>query len=508
MTVEKRALNGTIVSTFSFLVGLGQTIVIVPILISFWGVDNYGLWIGLSALTSLLQTIDNGHQNYIGNELTKFYVSDTHKLKVTLASSIWMAGLLGLAQILISLGIVIFGITEKLIGYDSPFKEDQEVGLSLIILTITWLITGSIGGILSRLYLPAGLFVRFTLWGIFTRLFNITSILLTATFGGGILLASVIGSVVTFSIYILFFLDFYKIFYRFYPFWVGGNFKTAFTNVSKSFLLTGAGFLNQLQNNGLTLFVSSIAGVSSIALLSTMRTLANTFLAATNIVTVPLAPEMTRYHIQGEHKKLVDMISTARWSGGLLINMGLVITLPFIEIVYLHWTRGQISFSWSLYLMLAWSISLKNFGNPQIIYLMGINHIKFQTTIAVVQTTVVLAITSLFLAKYGLIAVGIAIVCSEVIGSVILSTIYTITEVKSLGGSFNFSNVILAFFPIVVVGLIYLSVGFYWISPLVGSIVGAIILIGLYCWQWQYLSIDVRHRLVNLIYKFIPLGRK
>ncbi|MEH1922822.1 hypothetical protein [Nostoc sp.] len=506
MTVEKRAFNGTLIGIFSFVITIGQTILIVPILMKFWGVNNYGLWLGLSALSSLLQTIDTGHQSYVGNELTKFYTTDTKKLKTTLASSIWTAGLLGLLQIIISVGIVVFGVTGKLIGYTSPVGENQEIGLGLLVLTITWVITGSVGGILSRLYLPAGLFVRFTLWGIIARLFNVASILLTAILGGGILVACIISSIVVCLIYILFFWDIYKIFYKLYPFWIGGNLKTAFTNISKSLILTGVGFLSQLQNNGLILFVSAIVGAAFIPALSTMRTLTNTFLAGTAIITMSLVPEMTRYHTQGEHKKLADMISTAWWSGGLLINLGLVITLPCIEPIYLHWTRGQISFNWVLYLILAWSISLKNFGNPQSVYLIGINHIKAQTTIAVVQTTIILGITSLFLAKDGLVAVGIAIVCSEIIGSVIMATTYTIIEVQSLGGNLNFTKITLAFSSVVIVGLTYVSVGLYWLSPLIASIVGGIILIGLYLWQWQYLSMDVRYRLIKLFHKLTSLS--
>ncbi|MEH2337575.1 lipopolysaccharide biosynthesis protein [Nostoc sp.] len=510
MNVERRALNGIVVNIFSFAFNLGQTVLIVPILIKFWGVESYGLWLTISAFMSLLQTIDNGHQNYVGNELTKFYITGagTEKLKQTLASSIWMAGILGCLQLIILIGIIAFGFIEKILGSNSVITENQEIGVALIVLVVTWILTGSVGGILSRLYLPLGMYVRFTTWAIIAQFFKVTSILLTAILGGKLLVASIVSSLVSLIIYIFFFREVYQIFHNLYPFWTNGSWKIAFTNVCKSFFLTGVGFLSQLQNNGLTLFVSGIVGAAFIPALSTMRTLTNTFLAGTAIVTMSLIPEMTRYHTQGEHKKLVDMISTAWWSGGLLINLGLVITLPCIEPIYLHWTRGQISFNWVLYLILAWSISLKNFGNPQSIYLMGINHIKAQTTIAVVQTTIILGITSLFLAKYGLVAVGIAIVCSEIIGSGIMATIYTILELRSLGGNLLFTRIVLAFFAVVIVGLTYISVGLYWLSPLIASIVGGIILIGLYLWQWQYLSIDVRYRLIKLFYKFTSLSYK
>ncbi|RCJ35193.1 hypothetical protein A6769_19080 [Nostoc punctiforme NIES-2108] len=506
MSVEKRAFAGTIIGTVSFTIGLLQTIILVPILIKFWGVDNYGLWLGLTALTSLLQTIDVGHQNYIGNEISKFYSSEPLKVKVILASGIRIAVILGFLELFVAILIFTFNLTGKLIGNIALQTKNQEIGLGLIILILTWLLSGSVGGILGRLYLPSGLYVRFTTWGIITRFFNIASILITVVLGGNILVACIFSSIVTLFIYVLLFWDIYKIFQHLYPFWVGGNWKIALANLSKSFFIIGVGFLLQFQNNGLALFVSGIAGVTLLPMLNTMRTLVNTFLLGTTIVTQPLIPEMIRYHAQREHEKLIGMICASWWVGGTLINLGLVLTLPLIEPIYLYWTRGQINFNWLLYLLLAWSISLKNFGNPLTVYLMGINHIQAQTTIAIVQTTIILGITSLFLAKYGLVAVGIAIVFSEIIGSVIMATIYTFIEVKGLGGNLNFTKITLAFSSVVIVGLTYISVGLYWLSPLIASIVGGIILIGLYLWQWQYLSMDVRYRLIKLFHKFTSLS--
>src|SRR5437867_7541300 len=47
----------------------GQTLALVPILLKYWGNANYGLWLALLAGFNLLQSLDLGHQNYVGNQL-------------------------------------------------------------------------------------------------------------------------------------------------------------------------------------------------------------------------------------------------------------------------------------------------------------------------------------------------------------------------------------------------------------------------------------------------------
>jgi hypothetical protein len=75
-SIEHRAFKNTTVGALSFLVALCQTIVLVPILLKYWGNASYGLWLILMAGFNLLQTLDLGHQNYVGNELNVQYHSD------------------------------------------------------------------------------------------------------------------------------------------------------------------------------------------------------------------------------------------------------------------------------------------------------------------------------------------------------------------------------------------------------------------------------------------------
>jgi O-antigen/teichoic acid export membrane protein len=496
--VERRALESTFIGGLSFLVTFGQTILLVPILLQFWGAERYGFWLSLSAVYGLLQTINTGHQNYIGNELCKFYTTNTIRIKKILASGIAVDSLLSLFSFISLLGIIAFGYLGSFLGVAQPLIIKHKLGLGIVILVGTWLINGSISGILGRLYAPSGLLSRSLWWGIITRLSQTLGVAFTAILGGDVLAACVISSIAITLVNMLLFWDISRNFYKLYPFWSGGDWKTGWLNLSKSIVLTSSIILLQLQNNGLILRVTAVLGAAAVPVFTTIRTLSNTLLQATTIITQPLIPEMTRYHAQGGHEKLASTISASWWIGSILINLSLVVTLPLVEPVYLHWTQEKIGFDWVLYLLLAWQTSIKNFGSPLVSYLVGINHLRAQGEMAIAQTTIVLGGAILFIAQYGLVAVGFAVVLGELVASVLIPTKFAAQELQRLGGKFPSFQMVLALSSVALVGLVFLGVGIGWLTPTIWAVVGGLGLLPLYAAQWTQLPSEVKIRFWNL----------
>ena len=88
--IQQRAFKNSTVGLISFISSLLQAIIIVPILLKYWGNETYGIWLALYAGFSLLQSLDTGHINYIGNKLNISY-NLKEELNTTLGSSFLMA---------------------------------------------------------------------------------------------------------------------------------------------------------------------------------------------------------------------------------------------------------------------------------------------------------------------------------------------------------------------------------------------------------------------------------
>lgn len=505
-SVEYRAFKATLVNGLSFLITFLQTIILVPILLKFWGKEQYGIWLSISALYSLLQTFNTSHQTYIGNEICKTYNVNIPIFKRTLASAIWIDTLLTLIPFLFLIGTAYFNFLSPILGLNQFLIEKYRLNIGISIIAITWFLCSCLTGITGRIYAAAGLLSRSLWWGIWVRLGQVLAVIATAAMGGDILNACIYSSMMVVILSLLLFKDIYEWFTSLYPFWDGGDWKTGLFNFRNSIVLTGASILLQVKNSVLILQIAAVLGTGTLPVFTTIQTLGNTFVQATNIVVQPLMPEMIRYHVQGEKDKLIGIITASWWISGILINFGLIITLPFIEKAYIVWTRGIVEFDWLLYLLIALSISIKNFGTPLTYYLSGINHLRAQFIIAISQTSIVISSVILLLSPYGLVSVGITIVVAELVSSVILPVAIASTEMKLMGGNFPRKNALLSLSSVCVLGLTFASIVFRLTSPAIATFAGSVVLTYIYLLQWFNLPQEVQKRFEKITLNILRLN--
>jgi len=504
-SLESRTLRATLVNGLSFLIALAQTIILVPILLFFWGKEQYGIWLSISALYSLLQTFNSSHQTYITNEFCKTYSTDAPKFKITLASAIWIDISITSIPFLFMAGVIYFNLLSPILGLNQFLIEKYRLDIGIGTIAITWFLCSCLTGISGSIYPAAGLLSRSLWWGIWTRLGQVIAVVATAMMGGNILNACIWSSIMVMILSLLLFKDTYHCFTPLYPFWHGGDWKIGLLNFRNSIVLTGASILLQVKNSVLILQIAAVLGTATLPVFTTIQTVGNTFIQATNIISQPLMPEMIRYHAQGEKDKLVGIISASWFTGGILINLGLIASLPFIENAYMVWTRGRIEFDWLLYLLIALSISLKNFGIPLTYYLIGINHLRFQMITSIAQASVVIISTIFFLRPYGLVAAGIALAFAELISSVILPIVIVINEIKFMGGIFPRKNALLALASVCIVGLDFLVTAFRLTTPAIATFVNIMFLFCIYFLQWVNLPTEVQKRIKEMTFRILRL---
>ena len=123
-TVQTRAAKGGFVSGVNFAVNLGLNLVQVPLLLHYWPQETYGLWLGVGALSTLLTSLDGGHQAYVGNLLSRHYVEDRGLFQRTLASAVRVAAMTSVVQIGLALALCFSGKSAAWLGIDSHSSED------------------------------------------------------------------------------------------------------------------------------------------------------------------------------------------------------------------------------------------------------------------------------------------------------------------------------------------------------------------------------------------------
>lgn len=498
-TAQKRAFSNYTFGLISFIISFIQAIITVPILLSYWGNETYGVWLALFAGFTLLQIFDSGHQSFIGNLLNVEYHTNKQKFSEYLGSSLLIAFILGFLQLTITVFLIITGYLNNFLGISSYTVNYAIVSISLLTLMLMWVIVGSIGGVLVKILIPTGYMIQNLVWGIIFKLAQTVSLLLVAICDGKILEASIIYSVVQTILSIILFIYIKNRLPEFYPWWKSVNLKTGFNNLKSSSVLTFNNLLQQLSSNGLILFITNIFSTSVVPVFTTIRTLSNTATVFTNLFITSIQPDLIKYHAKRETDKLQSTLNANWFFSGLVVNIGLIIVIPFASYIFKIWTKGIIDFDFNLFISLAASISVINFGAGLYSHLYGINNLKAVTIITITRVIVLFSFSYYLSGFMGLSGIGVAVLISEIFSSMILPHFFVQQILKTFDGCLETkTSIIAASAPLILIiisafQLIGINFNYYIWG------VSLLLLILIYIFNWITLDKEVKERTLILI---------
>jgi O-antigen/teichoic acid export membrane protein len=501
----QRALHGSIAGAVAFVVNLALALLLVPVLLSGWGAERYGLWLSLQSLFTLLVTLDAGHHAYVGNELIYLHATDRTKARALLASGLLGAVLIGGFELSLAALLLFDGQLPWALGQGGRALSPG-VGAAFALLMIAWVVQGSAGGVWVRLYPAAGQYARSVWWGIAYRLLH-TLVLVAAVALGADIWGAVVALTVTTLAYAAFsFADVRARFADFYPFWRGAELGAAAASVARSMVLTACALSLQLGQHGVNVLLSATLGVFVLPAFTTTRTVANLFAQAAGVVTGPLLPEMVRWYALGEHRKLADTARAVWLVTGPPVNLGLCLGLPLYAPVYEAWTGGTMTFDLELFAWLALAISLRCLGAPFSALIEGLNALRARAWSALAQSVLTLGCLALTLPEHGLRAAGAAVALGELCGGVLVPVLSVWGLAPELRRRLPVRALLLGAAPsLVVIGCLFAAARGIAAQPVLMAVAAAIGSL-LYFRQWSELDPIMRARLLALA-RFGPRPR-
>ncbi len=468
-SLAHRLLKGSVVSLFSTVWNFIYAFLAVFILLKFWGADEYGVWLAVVAATSMVTAVDLGYQQYMGNFLCAKFSQGDIAIKEAFSSAVRTS---------LSLSWIVF------IGYflvffyfpDFGFFKKEESGffngnIAILIYLFFWAINGSVSGVASKLYAPAGLYAKAELINLCNRISGFLFLSLCVVCGGGLveaMFAQVVGWMLC-NFYLIY--DSRKLFPKLIP-WLDGGFKQSdFTSLRQSFFLSLTGVLDQFAVGGVLLLVSRGCVSAEVSLFGTLRTVANVGVQAIGIFLHPVCAEFVRYHHQ-KNTQLICLFFKLFWCFCLPIVYGFFFFFSFfIEKLYQIWTQRTLQFDYLLYSLLVISVMFRLLAAPLYIYHFSINSLNNQLVISSIRVAIVLGICYLFLVDYGIVVAGIAIIFSEIVVSVGW-VIFTHKTLQAIGGGIPWLSTILAFCQLFAFAglLIFPDISVWFKSSLIGMV--------------------------------------
>jgi O-antigen/teichoic acid export membrane protein len=480
-------------------VNLVISVVMVPLLLKMWGANEYGLWVATMSLFGLSTSLDLGHQAYIGNELVKLQRTDVASSERLLGSAVRGALFLGLLEVAVAAVFWLGGAMNAVLGLP-PEMVQTSWGGAFVFLVGTWALTGSVGGILVRLYSAGEHYAVGQWWGVLFRIGQAASTGAVASLGGSIPSAVVAHGATTVACSFPLFLDLRRRFPILRQAIRAGSLREAWTGLRKGAVLTTIGICAQGQNSGLVVVVSSILGGVGAASFATSRTAANLFLQLASIVGGPLTPALVRAVAEGRRADVRRDVVASQFVTVGATTMTILIGSLMMPAIYSVWTARTLRLDGMLFCGLALGVLARCAGTPFLGLLVGLNKLREQGIIAVLQVGITVPGVFLVAREWGLTGCGWVIGLSEVLLGFVLPVWFTRHEIGLLALSDAKELLGAPLGQMIALGLM----GLVWDGQLAVRVAAAGFAIGfvavLTTWQWRRLPAEYRERLIGVLH--------
>ena len=497
--IEQRAARISLINGLSTLLTLAFQFVSVPVCLRYWGQQSYGSWLALLSAFMVLRSLDGGFVAFVGNKLNYFYHQDTAALREHLASAGMGIVIIGSLQLLLSASTLLFSPLAASLGMPTANDGTLSAQFGLIVLMLSWVLTGSYLGIVHRLLIPAGLMFQAAWWAMAFQVAQFLAIITAAMLKLGMLSTSMLFALAQVAIYVASALYVKKALPAYYPWLRRPKARMGLIDLGHSAFLTASNIVQQSTTNGTVLLVSVLAGPIAVPVFTTLRTLTNLWTSVTNVLTAPLLPEVVRIHAKGEVHKLAT-INQAFWVlAGSAVNLGALMFYPAVPFLYQQWTAHAVALNRPLLCLLLASVVVTNAGALIALHLGGINRLRIVLGTSIARAVLGLGGGALAFRSLGLASFGFGILAGEIVAALMMGRYFIKHELAEKGlrlTGASFAPVALstgaavAFFVGAAAG--WWSIGAVWYVALACVVAASI-------WGWNGMDAEVRTRLVGLL---------
>ena len=420
MSTAARLISGSAASWVQIGVNMGSQVVLVPIYLSYWDAETYGVWLAVQGIMSTLSMFDLGHQNFLAYEFLRLGEGNRPILRKYLWSGIVMGWIISLLQILLILLFIFSGTLGFLLGENGIRNESllSAAGIALFLQGLSWMVFATSPGLIGRALATFGYFPRTAWWTVLGVTVTALAPLIAVILGAGLVITSVVlvigAALYTTPIYI----DFFKLLKKEKLGFVKPSLRIGYINFKKSLPLLGKSLFENVRQQGVRLVLTPLAGPVGLVAFSTMRTGANVALQGLNTIVNPLLPDLMRFLHARDQSRTESAFATIWILVIALMAPGVVILQALIEPLYVLWTQNKVSFDPLLFAFLSFGVLVYAVVQPAMAVVIGNNLTKVQLALTTIAAIVVLAFLIISVPLVGIVGAGAALLLAEVVAAV------------------------------------------------------------------------------------------
>ena len=421
MSSLTRFLSASAAAWVKILLTVLTQVLLVPVFLAHWSVEQYGCWLIVQTIVGLSSMLSASHHNFVGYEFLKVGDKQPEKMRLLFYSAFPYAMLIAVLELLVVAGLIYFGFIQT--TFDPDRKLDGELlhqaFWSLVIFSVSWLVSSSVGGLAGRAVAPYGYFPRMTWWSTFLAVANAVVSGVAVALGADLLETTIYITVATFIVNVPIHLDMWRMFRRHDLYPVRPDWRLGGGNVGRSLAIALSAVLDISRQQGVRIFLGAIIGVAEMTAFSTMRTMSNLSLQGIGTITSPIMPEIMKFLRERDSERTNATVGFV-WFFAVILLSPLMIAFQWIMPFVFHaWTRGKIAFNPVLFGLFSIALLVFSLARPPVAVLQGNNLLRIQLLMSIAVSVVAVGGILIFTAPFGVVGAAASLLLAELLGTVI-----------------------------------------------------------------------------------------
>jgi O-antigen/teichoic acid export membrane protein len=424
MSTLHRFLSASAAGWIRIVLTAFSQLLLVPIYLGHWSVDEYGCWLVIQTLSTLSTIVSAGHQNFVGFEFLKVGDKRPEELRVLFYSAVPWVLLIASFEFLVLVVLVYVGFIRSTIDPHQTLDAGllHQAFWSLILYSVLAFIV-SVAGLACRVLAPFGYFPRMMWWQTWVGVVSAAASGIAVAAGAHLLQASVwtVGATLVFNL--LFYVDLWRLFRRHGIRPIRPDRRTGLRNFTHSLAIALSTVLDIFRQQGVRVLLSSTIGVEGMTEFATTRTMSNLSLQGIGTITAPVMPEIMRFLRERDAERTNAIIGFV-WALAVVTLAPVLIIFQWImPVVYHYWTRGKLGFNPMLFGLFSISLLIFALARPLIAILQGNNLLKVQLYISIGNSVIAVTGILIFSEFFGVSGAATALLIAE-LGATILSAYF------------------------------------------------------------------------------------
>ncbi|HTF19832.1 MAG TPA: hypothetical protein VK658_17290 [Chryseolinea sp.] len=501
MSTAGRLISGSAAAWSRIIITVISQVVLVPIYLTYWTPEMYGVWIAVQSLVIMLTLLDLGHHTYVGFELFRFARHDMVKFCKYLWSALLVGLLVAVFELLVIQLLVRLAVLPFLVGESESMDGElaSQAGNVLMLAGVNWVATSAISGFFVRALEAFGHHARLAWWGVFHLIIANTLPAVAVVMGADLLGAGIVMTLGAIVCYIPIYYDMFRLLKRERIAFIKPSWKLGFNNFLRSTGVSGKLILENLRQQGVRLVLAPISGAVALAAFSTMRTGANVALQGLSSITSPLMPDLMRFLHQRDQIRSEAGFATIWVVVAGLISPAVIVVQALAPPLFELWTKNRIVFDPLLFSTLSLSVLIYAVAQPAIAVVVGNNLMRPQLILSGLSAAIVVLLVVILVPIFGLVGAGLALVVSESVAAV--GFVYTAKSwLEKNGLTWPLNSFSKAATSVLIAAISMVSIALLPQFTVVICGVGVVLCVGNFYIYWKTLPSEVRHRFRQIIH--------